>query len=209
MTESEWLECTDPTPILEFLRGKVSDRKLRFFACACCRSFWQFLTHKRSRGAVEFAERYADQLADRKERRRMAVAAMKALKSVSGLAMRPLLAAQLTTAVHMEFSTGKMGNEDQEELRVRCRLLRCILGNPFRPITINSAWLNPTVTTLATAAYEERILPSGELDHARLAVLSDALEEAGCDDADILAHLRSPGPHVRGCWAVDLILGKE
>jgi hypothetical protein len=65
------------------------------------------------------------------------------------------------------------------------------------------------VTSLATAAYDERILPSGELDPARLAVLSDALEEAGCDDPDILNHLRSSGPHVRGCWAVDLILGNS
>ena len=88
-------------------------------------------------------------------------------------------------------------------------LLRDIFGNPFRPISINPIWLTPTVTTLATASYEERIMPSGELDPARLAVLSDALEEAGCDSPDILAHLRSPGPHVRGCWPVDLLLGKE
>jgi predicted DNA-binding WGR domain protein len=65
------------------------------------------------------------------------------------------------------------------------------------------------VLALAQAAYEERIMPSGELDPARLAVLSDALEEAGCDNPDILAHLRSLGPHVRGCWVVDLLLGKE
>jgi hypothetical protein len=65
------------------------------------------------------------------------------------------------------------------------------------------------LTSLAVAAYEERLLPSGHLDNARLAVLSDALEEAGCSDEEILAHLRSPGPHIRGCWALDHILGKE
>ena len=58
-------------------------------------------------------------------------------------------------------------------------------------------------------AYDERLMPSGELDLGRLAVLSDALEEAGCTSAEILTHLRSPGPHVRGCWALDLILGKS
>jgi hypothetical protein len=63
--------------------------------------------------------------------------------------------------------------------------------------------------SLAQAAYDERNLPSGHLDNARLAVLSDALEEAGCTDADILSHLRSPGLHVRGCWALDLVLAKE
>ena len=61
----------------------------------------------------------------------------------------------------------------------------------------------------AQAAYEERELPSGHLSPTRLAVLADALEEAGCRDADLLAHLRAPGPHVRGCWALDLLLGKE
>src|SRR5262245_18565522 len=86
---------------------------------------------------------------------------------------------------------------------------RDVAGNPFRPIALNPNWLTPTVINLAAAAYEERVLPSGELDTARLAVLSDALEDAGCEDADLLGHLRSPRPHVRGCWAVDLILGKE
>ena len=62
---------------------------------------------------------------------------------------------------------------------------------------------------LAQAAYDERELPSGTLDATRLAVLADALEEAGCPDRTILDHLRGPGPHVRGCWAVDLLLGKS
>lgn len=89
------------------------------------------------------------------------------------------------------------------------RLLHCIFGNPFRPLTINPIWLTPTMTNLAAAAYEERSLPSGQLDTARLAVLAAALEETGCQDAAILDHLRSDGPHVRGCWPVDLILGKS
>jgi hypothetical protein len=63
--------------------------------------------------------------------------------------------------------------------------------------------------TLAQAAYEERELPSGHLDNTCLAVLSDALEEAGCTDDAILMHLRSPGLHVRGCWETDLLLTKE
>jgi hypothetical protein len=70
------------------------------------------------------------------------------------------------------------------------------------------SWNDSTVVRLAQAAYEERCLPGGELDNGRLAVLADALEEAGSTDADILGHLRGPGPHVRGCWVVDLILGK-
>jgi hypothetical protein len=88
-------------------------------------------------------------------------------------------------------------------------MLRDIFANPFRSVAINFTWLTPTVRNLATAAYEDRSLPSGELDPARLAVLADALEESGCNNADMLTHLRSPGPHVRGCWSVDLLLGKE
>jgi hypothetical protein len=65
------------------------------------------------------------------------------------------------------------------------------------------------VTNLAKAAYDERALPSGELDPVRLTVLADGLEEAGCTNADILNHLRGPGPHWRGCFALDAILVKE
>jgi hypothetical protein len=88
-------------------------------------------------------------------------------------------------------------------------VLRDIFGNPFRPVSLARSWLTPTVANLAATAYEERALPSGELDRTRLAVLADALEEAGCTDATILDHLRGPGPHVRGCWALDAILGRQ
>jgi hypothetical protein len=86
-------------------------------------------------------------------------------------------------------------------------LLRCVFGNPFRPVTFDPAWRTPLVVSLTESAYSERLLPSGELDPARLAVLADALEEAGAE-GDLLAHLRSAGPHVRGCWAVDLVTGR-
>jgi hypothetical protein len=96
---------------------------------------------------------------------------------------------------------------DAEE-RVQTELLRDIFGNPFRPISSGASRWPSIVKTLAQAAYDEHGLPGGELDAARLAVLADALEEAGCSDSDILTHLRSPGAHVRGCWPVDLVLGK-
>jgi hypothetical protein len=98
------------------------------------------------------------------------------------------------------------------ECTAQAALLRDIFGNPFRPISPSPAvltWNDATVVRLARAAYDERHMPAGTLDNGRLAVLSDALEEAGCMDQDILGHLRGPGPHVRGCWPVDLLLGKE
>ena len=88
-------------------------------------------------------------------------------------------------------------------------VLRDIFGNPFRPVTFNAAWRTSTVTNLAQAIYDDRLLPSGLFDNQRLGVLADALEEAGCDNADILGHLRGGGEHVRGCHVIDLILGKE
>jgi hypothetical protein len=87
----------------------------------------------------------------------------------------------------------------------QCDLLRDVLGNPFRLARINQAcltWNDGTIPKLAQGIYDDRAFD-------RLPILADALEDAGCDNADILAHCRGPGPHVRGCWVVDLILGKS
>jgi hypothetical protein len=87
----------------------------------------------------------------------------------------------------------------------QCDLLRDIIGNPFRPIAVEPGWLSwndGTIPKLAQAIYEERMFDC-------LPILADALEEVGCSDPDLLGHLRGPGPHVRGCWVVDLILGRE
>jgi hypothetical protein len=96
-----------------------------------------------------------------------------------------------------------------EESRQQCALLRDMFATLFRSVVIAPTWRATDVIDLARAAYNERLLPSGHLDLARLAVLADALEEAGCSDQAILEHLRTPGPHVRGCWVVDAILAKE
>jgi hypothetical protein len=101
------------------------------------------------------------------------------------------------------------------ESRFQAAVLRCVVGNPFRPRGLDPAALawragnGRTVADLATAAYEERVMPGGLLDTAQLAVLADALEDVGCTDQEILGHLRSPGPHVRGCWALDVVLLKQ
>jgi hypothetical protein len=94
------------------------------------------------------------------------------------------------------------------EQSAQAALLRDIFTNPFRPVSLSPACLTPAVLPLAQTAYEHRSQSSGELDPARLGVLADALEDAGCTAA-ILDHLRSPGPHVRGCFALDLVLGRS
>ena len=115
----------------------------------------------------------------------------------AGQGQRPQAAGQAANAIP----------DRKAERKSQCFFLREIIGNPFRPVAVSPSWQTPQVVALAHASYEHRDLPSGTLDPARLAVLADALEDAGCADADLLGHLRGPGPHVRGCWALDLLLG--
>jgi hypothetical protein len=98
-------------------------------------------------------------------------------------------------------ASGTLQGRVQAHGAVQCTLLRCIFGNPFRSVTLDPSWLTCTVTSLAQAIYTDRAFD-------RLPILADALEDAGCTDADILAHCRGGGEHVRGCWVVDLLLGK-
>jgi hypothetical protein len=88
------------------------------------------------------------------------------------------------------------------ERREQCRVLRDVIGNPFRPATLAPSWLTPTVVGLATQMYDSR-------DFSAMPILADALQDAGCEDQGIPGHCREPGLHGRGCWAVDLVLGKE
>jgi hypothetical protein len=215
MTEVEWGSCTDPQQMLTFLRtkGKTSDRRLRLFACGCCRRIWPLLADPRCREAVEVAERFAEGLGTRKDldvarasvppggggpwdtdSDRLAgyYAATAAIRCVG----RQAIAAASQTA---SWAAGYVAGRAAEQ----CDLLRCIFGNPFRPPpAIDRSLLtghSGTVVRLAESLYEER-------RWADMPVLADALEEAGCHDPDILGHCRGPGPHARGCWVVDLLL---
>ncbi|HEY7428094.1 MAG TPA: hypothetical protein VH682_27925 [Gemmataceae bacterium] len=90
-------------------------------------------------------------------------------------------------------------------MQIQSRFVRDIFGNPFRPTVIDSTWLawnDSTVVKLAQGIYEAH-------DFADMPILADALEEAGCADADILNHCRQPSEHVRDCWVIDLLLGKS
>jgi hypothetical protein len=201
MTEAQWLACNIPLPMLQFMRDKASDRKLRLFACACQRRLWHFLDqdlpYDHGTRMVEAIEPYADGLTDRGQLPEW-------LYNLTG---RDL--------AHFYSHDAALASADlglvvaAEEHGEQASLARDIFGNPFHPTGTDPAWLTANVVSLAQVAYDNRVLPSGELDPVRLAVLSDALEDVGCTDAAILSHLRSPGPHVRGCWALDLILGKR
>jgi hypothetical protein len=236
MTEAEWLACTEPTPMLEYLRGKANDRKLRLFACASCRHIWHLLTDPRSREAVEVSEHFADHSASpetvscaiqaaqaaalradaallycRSDRRQHLAAHAHSLAAhlaratiasgyYDGFFGHIIGAGQANWAASNE--TGGGGIEPKEMSPVIRALTHDIFGNPFRPVTIDRTCLTSTVTNLAQAIYDER-------SYERMPILADALEDAGCTNQDILAHCRKPGEHVRGCWVVDLLLGKE
>ncbi len=240
MTEQEWLTCGEPEKMLEFLRGKVSDRKMRLFAVGCCRQIWNCL-NETCRNAVGVAELHADSLAPEEDLRvafdavfmfvasvshnqgggdavlnavgmgswfdfpkekicRTAQAATYAAHIAAGTIPRDLRSNRADRAARRRFSVARA------EMTA---LFRECIGNPFRPVALEPAWLTPTVLSLAQAAYDNRTQPAGTLELVRLAILADALEEAGCDSDDILNHLRQPGEHVRGCWVVDLLLGKS
>jgi hypothetical protein len=224
VTESEWLACTDPKPMLEFLSGKVSDRKLRLFGVACCRRVWHVLTDGRTRTATEVAETYVDGAVGRWELEKAHKDACDAASASTGppaavaatfcgtnLSYKDasMVASNCSVFAAQSISSAWNAEPVPTEREAQSLLLLDIIGPLlFRPVTVSPAWLSPQVVALAQAAYDERELPAGHLDLARLAVLADALEDAGCTDAGLLGHLRGPGPHVRGCWAVDLLLGK-
>ncbi len=91
---------------------------------------------------------------------------------------------------------------DRAEQVEQAGLLREIIGNPFRPVVLNAAWLTSTVCALASGIYSDRAFD-------RMPILADALQDAGCDNEEVLGHCRGPGPHARGCFVVDCLLGKK
>jgi hypothetical protein len=226
MTEADWLAATDPGPMLAFLLGKVNDRKLRLFAVACCRRIWPLLTQARSRAAVETAERVAEGSAGRRAQTVFQLpyddVPLHSDEEVPSYAVCYVVRASAWSAARDTAPNaaseeawaavpGRFRDDERKELRkaaerAQAALLRCLVGNPFRPSPPLSsavlAWNRGTVGCIAASIYEERAFE-------RLAILGDALEEAGCADAGLLAHCRDAGPHCRGCWAVDAALGRK
>jgi hypothetical protein len=238
MTEAEWLACADPMPMLKFLQGKTSDRKLRLFAVGCCRGIWHLIRDKECRRAVEVAELHADGEASDELLSHSCSIAEAILDDASTDGLDPhnpnrvsaCIAEAVAFAVwhttflarhHEEETYGfhvgavesiaetivaavEMSTKEDARLS-QAHLLRDIYGIVSRTVTFSSSWLvwnDGIIRKLAQAIYQERAF-----DH--LPILADALEDAGCDNADILTHCRSGGEHVRGCWVIDLLLGKE
>jgi hypothetical protein len=222
VTEQEWLICRDPEVLLLYLRGRTSDRKFRLFAAACSRRLWPVFGDDTVREVVAMTERYADGLVSERDCSLALTRSYDYLRTLSPYTA-PRIAAEATNAAlggaawaaawnvvsEARRALRAHGNVDvQSEAWAQADLLRHVTGYPGRAIALGPGWLTSEVVGLARGAYEEQEMPLGTLDRARLAVLSDALEEAGCTSATILEHLRGPGSHPRGCWALDLLLGK-
>jgi hypothetical protein len=216
VTEAEWLACDSPEAIEAFDKREFSKRKIRLLGCACLRFLWADCG-KDAPGIVEVVERYADGAAPsaalRRARDEWATGGER-LESADACG-RPMWTVYHLTGllasdkqfgqILFEMSAAFSDHWIYEELdwSTLCNFQRDIFGNPFRPVTFSPAWRTETALSLARRMYEAR-------DFSAMPLLADALQDAGCDNADILDHCRDPdATHVRGCWVVDLVLGKE
>jgi hypothetical protein len=195
MTEAEWLACTNPHLMLDSLRGKASERKVRMFACACCRILRHLFLDDRLLLLLQ-----AHNLKGLQALLWVCDWYTAALMGEQGEEQVDALLAARGTARTVASAAG----DALSVRRAEAEMLRDVFGNPFRTVTIDPTWLTwdgGTVRNLARSIYDQRAFD-------RLPILADALEEAGCTDPDILGHCRQPGEHARGCWVLDLVLGR-
>jgi hypothetical protein len=222
MTEAEWLQTDDPIRMLRFLGRRAKDRQYRLFAVACARDeldqahktrncfnfgrigdgmrevFWHPL--RGYEAAIEDAEAWADgREAQRTAYSTWFVGWYKGIDDVADIAYAALgYDPDGLVQVHPEIiATTIQGYQTNP-----AHYLRDVFGNPFRPVAFPPEWRTDTAVALASQMYECR-------DFSAMPILADALQDAGCTSDDILNHCRGAGVHVRGCWVVDLVLGKE
>lgn len=220
MTERDWFLSTDPRGMLANLPHSTQ-RKLYLWCVACCRRIWDLFVDANSRYAVVSAERYADgepsavtlypsRIAGRIQlstpqylRAHQAGEACNAYPpDALGCSVACAQARYEEAFAHRSQLTEEECNEVvTQEFAIQADLLRDIYGNPFRSIAFDPSWRTSTAVGLAQSMYESR-------DFGAMPILADALEEAGCDNPDVLTHCRGTVPHSRGCWVVDLVLGK-
>jgi hypothetical protein len=198
---------------------------LALFALACCRNIWPALTEKSSKKAIKLAERALELNQIAADSTMMEEAIDKAMETVDvegGVTREKAAAAAAAAAsgavlmaagqtegwrspydmaIAVAASAECATNDHSKQRTIQAELIRDIFGNPFRPVTFDTNWRTSTAVALAQQMYDTR-------DFSTMPILADALQEVGCDNADILDHCRGTGPHVRGCWVVDQVLGK-
>ncbi len=205
MTEEEWLACPLIWEVLGHLGGALTKRKMRLLACACCRRLGNHLSQP-ALDILTLAERYADREVKKGElpTGRAGYGVEEWVGSAVHLAAyKHANNYSLYRAMHgVLYFVGRTAGPVDAEHAAQRGLLRDIFGNPFRPVALDPAWLTSDVLALARGIYDERAFD-------RMPILADALQDAGCDNPDMLNHCRDANQvHVRGCWVVDLVLGK-
>jgi hypothetical protein len=229
MTEEEWDACADPHGMLlawqrslprEQLHGlpriRTPDRKLRLFAVALGRCLQELFKHEWHRMALDATEEVADDESREGEVRGALCQLHDDMNRPRHLDNPDLDKAVWLAAIPHEFweATTHLMYNVRSALRTawgnhtppvptQADIVREIFENPFRPVTFDTAWRTSDVMLLANGIYADRAFD-------RMPILADALQDAGCDNEDILGHCRdASATHVRGCWALDLVLGKE
>src|SRR5262249_30776145 len=218
MTEEEWRRESSIEPLMSAAFQHTSVRKVTLFACACCREVNREPAPEAVCKAIDITEQYRNGQVSRRTWRRAyqsvasarielgqrygsnpvgwdwyAVQAVCELFADAGYLRIPRF---LITARSLSPAKGKRLEA------CFCAILRDVFGNPFRLAAFAPAWRTSTAVQLARQMYEAR-------EFSAMPILADALQDAGCENAEILDHCRGSGPHVRGCWVVDLVLGKS
>jgi hypothetical protein len=223
MHPAVWNTSTDPDRMFAAAADYLSDRKLLLFGCACARRVWG-LVPELVRPAIPRIEGAAEVRGQRRRQQALWEAVAGSVGSIAGWVL-PMLQPQLHLPGIVRYATNILRCQEwgidlsPDELAAteylnpllnfsprrdhpeQAALLRCIAGYPLDPPAFDPAWQTSDAVSLAGGIYAEQAFD-------RLPILADALMDAGCSDDQILSHVRSAGPHVRGCWVVDLVLGK-
>ena len=199
--------------MLDQFRNQPGNRKLRLIAIACCNRLLSRITESHQQAflaAITLAERFVEGQVTDEELIAAYVDAefgpriwevTIANHSCNPEARWAARKAVVSVARFVSHRSLDGRSERRGELRLLSETVRCVLGNPFRPVEVDSTWLTSDVLLLAGGIYDERAFD-------RMPILADALQDTGCANDDVLNHCRGDGPHVRGCWVVDLLLGK-
>ena len=216
--ELNWLTSQDPIQVLRELplSWSLSARRDRLIAVAFCRRIKGLFIEQGTHDAIGLLEQIADGEIANSELSRIAntvvedwdvyefTSAFDDAQRVAVQAVYDAICSETPafSALQRTIEATTFRGTQATVIPSLANLIRDVAGNPFCPVTFATEWRTSTVTALAETIYADRTF-------GNLPVLADALEDAGCEHADILSHCRGPGPHVRGCWVVDLVLGKE
>ena len=238
MTEAEWSVCEDPRRMFDYMIDRTGIRKLMLWGCACCERIPEVETTPCLIEVLRLAESVAEgrthrealvvpaqALQDAREKQPNSpvqllysgvscvtcrVEFRKLLYKVGLNKLAFAVAWQAVPEVEVDMEEGIWGLPDNERFQKVCReehhaqatLARDIFGNPFDMAGVKPCWQSTAATSIARGIYHDRAFE-------RMPVLADALQDAGCENEAILNHCRGSGPHVRGCWVVDQLLGKQ